>query len=793
MHLEREFGPRLRHLRLAADLTQEALAEQVGCAAQTVRAFESGRRRPSREMAARMAHILGVPADQRDEFIRLARALPVLSEPASADQPSPSTVTAPAVSPAPPATALIGRQRDLQLLHAALCVEQRRLVTILGPGGAGKTRLAMQVAGDLRAAFRDGAVFVALAPVTDTDDVITAIAAALGCSLGGHADASTALLAYLRERQVLLVLDNLEQLLGPEQGDQVVALMVRILAEAPGVALLVTSRERLRMQAEWVLELGGLAVPAGNQGGRIARSDAVVLFVERARRTIGEFVLGPHNQEAVAQICRRLDGLPLAIELAAAQISFLSPAALLARLDQVLPLLEGGARDMPQRQRTMRATIAWSHDLLQRDERQLFERLGVLMGSWSLEAAEAVGGGDGLRSDQVLPLLRRLADQSLLVRDDGDGEARYRMLEPVRQYAVEMLERAPVAAAAARARHAAFYRALAQAAFDPLRGPEQIQWIGRLEREYANMHAAINWLLTQGDYAAVAHIGYSLWLFLWVRGHFRAGQHWMTQVLGHLPDQPSLERGHARLVAAVLAYGQAEYLVAAPLAEASVEDYQAVGNETGIGYALSMVGLIAAGLQQDERATSFMAEAVAMMRRLGDPSSLWSAAMVLNYWAPIPLRHGNYAEAASLAQQALDLARRLGDRIGAYSALYLLALIGQANRDLQGAWQRFGDALQLALELGDLGNAAACLEGLAGVLAQQGDDLAAVRLFAAAAGVRVSGEVARYAYTQGDAAVAQAVAELRRRVDTPRFEAAWAEGKALTLDEVAALVFERMP
>jgi predicted ATPase len=592
------------------------------------------------------------------------------------------------------------------------------------------------------------------------------------------------LLDYLRERELLLVLDNLEQLLSA-QGDQIGALLAQVLREAPNVYLLVTSRERLRLQAEWVVELHGLGLPVDDRLESITRSDSVLLFVERARRTDGDFLLTTHNQAIVAQICRRLDGLPLALELAAAQVSFLPPALLLARLDQALPLLEGGPRDVPERQRTMRAAISWSHNLLDARERLVFERLAVFAGGFDLEAVEAVVAGGPILQSQVLGVVRRLVDQSLVVREGSHGDhARYRLLEPVRQYALECLENQPEEASVIRRRHAAYFVALAETANSFMRGPEQVHWIERLTDEYPNLCATMTWLLAQKDLTTAAHFGYMLWLFLWMRNHLGEGLRWTEQVLSHLPNSPSIARGEALLTTCVLLYGQANYARAMPLAEECLEQYRILDDPIGIALGVTMVGLTAAGLGLYEKATQFIEKGVALHLAVGDT---WSAAMALSYWAPIVLSQGQYCRAAALAEQALQLARTRGDRIGAYSAHYNLALVAQAEDNTSSAQEHFCEALALAVEMGDEGNIASCLKGLGSLAASGGEHVYAAQLWGAAETLLDTHGAAVYAYTLDRALYERMLSTARACTDPRVWDAAWAKGRAMPLGEAVAI------
>lgn len=465
----RDFCGWLRQARVALDLTQEALAEAVGCSEQTVRAFESGRRRPSREMAARLAVILRLPAEERDAFVRLARtplAGSLNGSPATAQGATPSQQRRVQLPP----DALIGRHADLQRIRQALLVDGRRLVTLLGPGGIGKTRLALQAAADLAAHFDDGVAFVALAPLTDAANVPSAIAEALGCPLTGTQPAEEALLTFLRERALLLVLDNLEHLLGSGHAGRLSTFLTSLLHDAPEVTVLCTSRERLRLRAEAVLEIDGLGLPADARPGAIERAEATLLFLERAHQVVDSFALTSENRAAVAQICQLLGGAPLGVELAATWVRVMSCAEIAAEMEQSIDFLELDDRDVPARHRSLRAVIDHSWALLTSDAQRLVLRLSVFRGGFRREAAAAVCADEAThrvlggpaayepilapRASALLPALSALADKSLLRRtQDYAGGTRYDLHEVVRQYlATRLAVDAPAEATARRRR-----------------------------------------------------------------------------------------------------------------------------------------------------------------------------------------------------------------------------------------------------------------------------------------------------------------------------------------------------
>jgi predicted ATPase/DNA-binding CsgD family transcriptional regulator len=587
--------------------------------------------------------------------------------------------------PAQP-TPLLGRGEELELARGRILADEVRLLTVTGPGGVGKTRLALAVAEDLAGhpAFPDGVRFVDLAPLREPSMVLSAIRGALGVPESDGRPMLEALIGFLAERRLLLVLDNCEHLLAaaPDVG--------RLLAGAPGLTILATSREPLHSRWEHTLPLGPLALPDLDPSRlppprELAHVPAVALFLERARAARPDFTLAPEDAPAVARLVVRLDGLPLAIELAAARAALLGPAALVARLEQHLPLPVRSGPDAPQRHHTLQAAIAWSHDLLTAEEQTLFRRLAPFAGGWTLEAAEAVAclaGGltDGDRTDcgvpDVLAGLTSLADKSLVQVTPRPGrEPRFRLLETVRVYALDRL-RASGEEEAVQRRHAAYFLALAERAESGLKGSDQRAWVDRLEREHDNLRAALRWCLAAGDAEAALRLSSLLGYFWWIGGHLAQGRTWLGEALALDRDGTAPSRTPALVWSAVLAYGQGDNGQADALADAAATLARARGERVPEAFAITARGLVA--------------------------------------W-----RHGEVATAAHLHREALELAREVGD---AWMIGDLLLHLGMAesSRDPAAAVEPLTESVDRLRAAGGLHHLMLALGTLADALARLG-------------------------------------------------------------------------
>ena len=576
------------------------------------------------------------------------------------------------------------------------------------------------------------------------------------------------------------MLDNFEQV------TEAAPLVAELLAAAPGVNAIVTSRTVLRLSGEHGFTVPPLSLPdvADARGVEdLERHAAVRLFVERARAVRPGFDLTEENARAVAEICRRLDGLPLAIELAAARVRLLPPKALLARLDSRLGFLTGGARDLPERQRTLRNTIDWSHGLLGEDERALFARLGVFSGGFDLQAAEDVcGSADDPsaasgRVPDVLEALGSLVDGSLVRPEERGGEPRFGMLETIREYALERLRETPDWREA-HDRHADHYLSLAEAADPELRGPGQLEWLERLEAEHENLRAAMGRFVEGDRIEPAVDLGWALWLFWWFHGHVEEGSRLMEEVLSRSASLPPYPRARALSGAGVMAFARGDYVRAENLLEGSLALFREVGDKHGVAGALIIPGQMATFRGEHAHAKETLEESLGLYRELGDD---WNVALLLNFLGVIPLSQGDTDRAARHFEEGLGVARRVGDRLPIRVSLYNLALTRRAKGDVTGARDLLEEGLSLSAEAGDEASVAYCLEGLAGL---EDDPGRAARLFGAAEALLEGvGGAPVYAYAPDRSHHDRMVATVRSRTDDLTFGDAWARGRDMGLGQ----------
>ncbi|MDQ2783406.1 MAG: tetratricopeptide repeat protein [Chloroflexota bacterium] len=809
---DQTFGALLRQQRRAAGFSQEALAERAGLSVAAIAAIERGRRtRPHPDTVALLAAALALAPADRDAFMAAG---------AGASQPAPERAIPhlPATLPIPP-TLMIGRERtEAAAAHFLQRANGPRLLTLTGPGGVGKTRLALAVAALLREEYADGVSFIDLSALRDHALVATTLAHALGLRAQDGQPVDDLLVAHLRDQHRLLVLDNFEQV------RDAAPLVADLLARCPHLTLLVTSRTVLRVRGEQQFRVPPLAVPPSGRPvapETVAGYPAVQLFVARAQAIRPDFALNAANAAVVAQICERLDGLPLAIELAAARVTLLPPADLLARLERRLTVLRDGARDLPTRQRTMRATIGWSYDLLDADEQALFARLGVFAGSGTLAAIAAIcATGDDM---ETLDIVTALADMSMLLPMEGGGEPRVAMLATLREYARDRLEERGEAARLDRV-HAAYYLALAEAAEPMLTGAEQGAWLDRLEREYDNLRVALARALEWKDAATTLRLTGALWPFWEARGHLDEGRRWLTRALAIEGEVAPLLRGKALRGAGLLATWQGDFAAARSLHEESLALYRALDDRLGIANALENLGLVAreqgdyaaaAALHAESltirralgdrrgiagclnnlglvardqgdylAARALFAEGLAIHRDLSDPQGIANALSNLGmvaYW----LR--DYATAQALHAESLAIRRALGDPRGVAISLINLAMIAYWQGDYTAAQALHRESLTIKRALGG-GGIAESLEGLAAVAGARGEGTRAARLLGAAATLRET--LSRPQPPDERADQERWVARIRIAGETEEWHAAWDMGRSMPMEQVIAEALE---
>lgn len=760
------FGSHLRRLREAAGLTQEQLAERAGLSVNAVSQLERGERRsPYPHTIGALADALGLPEAERATLAQAAR---------QRRQPA-------APRPAPPAAAaLLGRERELRRARE-LFGQGARLLTITGPGGVGKTSLAMRLASELAAGFTDGAALVDATAAATVEALLLAIAQALDAPLSGAQPPLGQIIALLRDREQLLVLDNLEHLLGEGQAGPLAALIQSMRAGAAGLRLLVTSREPLRLRDEWVLELAGLAVPRGDRGAEIERSDAAQLFLERARRVAPGLALDSAGRAALAQICRQLEGVPLAIELAAAWARALSPTEIARELDEALDFLSRADRDAPARHRSMRATLDHSWALLGPDEQSTLARMAVFRGGADRAAAAAVAGAS-------LATLSALVEKSLVRRAEPHGDTRYSLHELVRQYAAARLAAAPAEQQAAEAHHMAYYAALLRRALDSRTGASSIGAQASISAEIDNLRAAWAQAASSGDTAALVAMARGLRLIYDNHGWLHDGALIFGQALGALraaglpagPAQPLLLGFQSYFL---LRAGQ--LAAARPLIERGWAELERADSPDGRTQLLYSEGIIAFRQARPAAARARFAAVLASAAAAGDEfMQVWAG----HWLGVLDLFAGDYPAAsrtfAANAQHWGERAFPRGEAVSRWLLGEALCLTGQldaASRQLQAA-------LQLASTSHDTWSRGLCLIGLGALAQARGElDEAGYLTEEGAQGLREVGD----AWLLGRG-LAQLVAIAVQRGDRPGARRACAEvvrlahaGEALLVAEAA--------
>ncbi len=712
----------------------------------------------------------------RTQAIARARELRLLDADPEAPVISPESHPTPKHNLPVKTTHFIGRRDEIQAIKYLL--DSTHLLTLTGSPGTGKTRLALQIAWEIKEYFRDGVYFVSLAPLSDPALVTTAVANAIGVTETPGQPLLETLKDVLQTSQMLLIVDNFEHLLSA------VTQISELTAAAPHLKVLATSRERLHLYGEQEYAVAPLELPDPEHADpqMLANCESAALFIQQARAAKPDFELTPENALAIAKICVRLDGLPLAIELAAARIKLLTPTLLLNRLTSRLDTLTGGAHDLPARQQTLRNTIAWSYNLLEESDKMLFARLAVFAGGWSLDAAESVC--DDAPEVSVLDGLASLLDKSLIQKtEDNSSEPRFAMLETIHEYALERLQ-ASADEELLRRRHADYFTHFAERSGKALYSRYQSRGLTNLETEQNNFRAVLSWSLAgnpEPGLRLIAALG-ACWR---IRSYLVEGFNWARHLLAVKTNvAPEVRANALSSTSRLLACYIGNYADAERMSREALELARQSSDQRSIAEALYARGTTLMETRSAE-ARVYFNEALTLFQALEDQ---WSIAQTLNVIGEVERLEGNYEAAEALYRQALALFQQFGNLWGANIALQNLAYIAQHQHDYERARSLFRESLANSQELQDQLSIANCLGGLAGILNLVGQPQQATRLFGAAEALRSA--TGAQIQPADRSAYEHNVAKTREQLDPEIFAACWQEGLTLSLDEVITTVME---
>ncbi len=760
---------------------------------------------PWREEARRqMMHLLALAGQRKAALSQYETCRRILKEEMGVEPTAETTalyrqIKAGGFAPAPPrrltqpnnlpaqVTSFVGRETELAAIEARLDSPECRLLTLVGPPGIGKTRLALEAAGRRLDAFRDGAYFVALTPLNSPEFIVSAIANALKFRFSGSDEPKEQLLNYLQRKEMLLVLDNFEHLLAGAD------LVTDILERAPTERFLVTSRERLNFQAECLLHIQGLSfptsiptpLPSGEEGKTgLEAYGAVQLFVERARRVDEQFLLSPERVAAVIRICQLVDGMPLAIELAAAGVERFPVQVIAEQIARNLDFLKTTMRDVEPRHRSFRAVLDWSYALLADAERTLLQWLSVFAGGWTFAAAEAVCAGR-LPKLQIFDLLNQLVDKSLVLAEREEDDVRYRLLQTVREYAHEHLTESGEAEPA-QARHFEYFPKLAELAEPQLISPEQMVWLKRFEVENNNLRAALE-RSERGDSPAELglRLAGALWRFWYMRGYSTEGYGWLQRVLERSAGAPPALKAKALTGIGYMAWCQGHYDRAKEFHQEALTLYRQVDDKWGVAFALHNIGAQVVYEGRYEEGRVLFEESLAIAREIGNN---WLLACILTALGESERYLGHYERAIELQEESLSLSREVGDQQLIALSLTNLGLVASAQNDYLRARELLRQSLGLYWKNGEKRLLAECIEELAKAVHHQGQPKRAARLFGAAEILRESINHPLPPPERAD--YERSVAAVRAGLTQAAFQVTWAEGRAMTLEEAIKYALE---
>lgn len=784
MQEQLSFGSWLRLKRKAFDLTREALADRVGCSVSMIRKLEEEERRPSIQIAELLAEIFKIPTTERPVFLRFARG-DWGSAPSLGDEEVPWHISTPALPQQPrsnvPATftSLIGRDKDIAAVQNYLTNPDIRLVTLIGAPGIGKTRLSIASASKSLADFSDGIFFVALAPLDQPSLIPSAIAQALGYIEKNKLSPEERLIEGIANKRMLLVLDNSEHLI-----EDVARLASSFLSSCSRLKILITSREALGIPGEWLYSVPALDMPKEYSivdAETISEFPALKLFAERARAARSDFALNAESIQIIASICTQLDGMPLAIELAAARVKTLSLEQIAAQLDNRFALLTSGSRIAPSRQQTLRATLDWSYELLTQTERELFQQLSVFVGGFTLDPLESVVLSDSNQS--ILYILSRLVDKSLVIVEQHEN-VRYWLLETIRQYAGEKLQESGNAQRS-HDRHLAYFLMYAEKAEPHLFSSEQRDWANRLELEHDNLRAALKWSLESDQAKAGLQMAGALAWFWHNNGHLREGSQWLEKLLTSERGVLGKERAKALGASSMISRDMGDTIRSKALADASIKSYREIGDNRGVGLALIELGATLHFEGNREEAIGLLQESLYLLQSTGERWGIAYAQVLLgDAW----FRLGDVERATTQWETSLQLTRELGDYSLIAWSLGGLADVARLRGDYNRAIEMFKEALKLYRELGNKSEPPFTLEALGLAAAALGKSQHAARLWGAAASWReVINEPLPLTFQKDYAA---SIIQTRAQLGEEVYESAWSEGYAMSPEQSIALALE---